>query len=233
VGAVLFDLDGTLFDHVSAAASAVTAWTSSVAPACDRSESWLCERWAALEAEHYGDYLTGRCTFTEQRRRRVLAFLTDVGVDPRTDDADRLFEGYLDLYEQAWRPFPDVLPVLSTLRALGLVVAVLTNGDEEQQRAKVAAIGVSDLVTDVIASSAIGVAKPHPVAFLTACQHLSLDPATTVYVGDNLQSDALAADAAGLQGVWLNRTDSPHDPTVARAARSLSEVADLLTTIPA
>jgi putative hydrolase of the HAD superfamily len=44
-----------------------------------------------------------------------------------------------------------------------------------------------------------------------------LDPSRVAYVGDRLTTDAAAATAAGLYGIWLNRTADPtptHLPTI-------------------
>ena len=49
-------------------------------------------------------------------------------------------------------------------------------------------------------------AKPDPDAFTAACARLAVAPQAAVYVGDRLDVDARAATAAGLRGVWLDRT---------------------------
>lgn len=192
---MLFDLDGTLLDHRAAAARAV----ASVFGPCDLSA------WFRLEDLYFAAYLQGVLTFQEQRRHRLSDFL---GL-PVSGDLDPLFAQYLATYEGAWLAYPDVLPALTSLAATGVRLGVLTNGQQEQQVAKAAAIGVLPLVECVVASSTLPAAKPDPAAFLAACDRLSCDPAQTWYVGDNLQTDAFAASSAGLQGVWLNRTGLP------------------------
>jgi len=45
-----------------------------------------------------------------------------------------------------------------------------------------------------------------------------VEPESVLYVGDRLDVDARAASAAGLTGVWLNRSasdDDPCQPTIA------------------
>jgi len=224
VRAVLLDLDGTLLDHVGAANHAVGDWARSLAPHCTVPPASLHDVWAALEAEHFGAYLKGSCSFDEQRRRRVQAFLPHLGVNSSDVDVDSLFADYLRRYEQAWRPFPDVAAALATLRGQTEVLAVLTNGDDAQQRAKVVAIGIEHLLDDVLTSSALGDAKPAAEAFRAACGALGIRPAATVYVGDDLVNDAIAADAAGLIGVWLDRSGDAPGPTAHRRIQSLLEL---------
>jgi putative hydrolase of the HAD superfamily len=51
----------------------------------------------------------------------------------------------------------------------------------------------------------VGIGKPDPRIFEVTCAQLGLSPADCVYVGDRLETDALAAQAAGLRGIWLDR----------------------------
>jgi len=90
-------------------------------------------------------------------------------------------------------------------RAAGLIIGVLTNGQEDQQRAKLQAVGVLELFTCVVASSTLPSPKPAATAFVVACERLGCPPAGVFYVGDKLHTDALAATRAGLTGMWINR----------------------------
>lgn len=60
-----------------------------------------------------------------------------------------------------------------------------------------------------------------------ACVHLGVPPHAAVYVGDQLEVDALAATAAGLRGIWLNRTGDAVPPGV-EAVDNLSDLPSLL-----
>ena len=124
---------------------------------------------------------------------------------------DDWFAGYLSGYRAAWRAFDDVLPALEALELAwpGMPVAVVTNGEGEAQRAKLAAIGLSERFAVVIASGEVGVAKPDAAIFALACERLGVELAQTVHVGDRLDFDAQAAAAAGLTGVWLDRSSEP------------------------
>lgn len=76
----------------------------------------------------------------------------------------------------------------------------------------------------MLTSGQLGVAKPDPSIFTMACQHLGVPPGATIFVGDRLKVDAVAACAAGLRGVWLNRTGRQGLPGV--------EVIDSLAQLP-
>jgi putative hydrolase of the HAD superfamily len=82
---------------------------------------------------------------------------------------------------------------------------MLTNGAQEQQEAKLAHLGLLEHLGPVLTAEGIGVAKPNPRAFCLVCAHWALPPEQVLYVGDDYVVDVLAARAAGLQAVYLDR----------------------------
>jgi putative hydrolase of the HAD superfamily len=211
--AVLFDLDGTLMDHEAARAAGFAAHLAASMPEIETRElERLDGEWRRLEAVHYDEYTSGRCSFAEQRRRRVHGIHDVAGLTAASDaDADRWFAGYLSNYRVAWRAFEDALPALAALARAHpqAKLGVVTNGEGEPQRAKLAAIGLSDRFPVLVASGEVGVAKPQAAIFELACERLGVKPAEAVHVGDRLDLDAQAAASAGLTGVWLDRDGAP------------------------
>ena len=218
VDCVLFDLDGTLLDHRASASAALAAalpvWAGAEGiPNPDR----LVRVWFELEDEHMGAYLRGECSFQEQRRRRTRAFLDALGRRGPEPDLDGLFGVYLRAYESAWLPYHDAEPCLRRLATV-VRLAVLTNGDPGQQARKLERIGLAHRFEQVLTPAETGAAKPARAAFDNACKAMQLDSARCAYVGDDLETDALAASAAGLHGVWIDRAAParPTPPTVHR-----------------
>jgi HAD superfamily hydrolase (TIGR01549 family) len=228
---VLFDLDGTLVDHRGAVLVAIGQIVQNAENATLTAEQ-LVERWWLLERRHMRDYLSGACSFAEQRRRRLREFLPVLG-EPVPDDAglDAWFaDRYLAAFEAAWRCYPDVLPCLDALCGLpsGPRRAVLTNGDPGQQRAKLARFGLLDYFEAVLTPTELGAAKPDPAAFTAACRQLRVDAERTLNVGDWFEGDVAAAVQAGVPGIWLDRgvdpttgqpTEAVPDPTLMRIER--------------
>lgn len=193
----IFDLDGTLVDHDTAAEEAVTTWVSQ--------QGWslpdVAKVWDDVAERHFPAYRSGELSFTGQRRARLRDFLPLVGVDV-CDDAqlDATFAEYDALYRAAWRAFPDA----AGLDRLGRL-SVLSNGDQSQQEDKLRRTGLLGAFEQVLTSGTLGVSKPDPEVFRRACERLSVDPRDAVYVGDRLDVDARASTAAGLRGIWLDR----------------------------
>lgn len=218
--AVLFDLDGTLMDHDAARDAAIAVQLAG--------DAALADEWRRLEAHHYDEYAAGRCSFREQRRRRVRGIHAAMGRDEPADAAcDAWFDAYLERYRAGWTAFDDVLPALAALAAAhpGLRLGIVTNGEGEPQRAKLAAIGLADRFPVVVCSAEEGIAKPDPAIFARACERLGVEPGAAAFVGDRLDLDAQGAAAAGLRGVWLDRACSGLAPDGVVTIGALHELA--------
>ncbi len=228
--AVIFDLDGTLFDHQASARRGLGQFLGGLGvPVTEPLRLF----WFTVEARHVDRWLNGEISWLEQRRRRLRDFLpaAGLGVPASIDELDVLFEVYFDAYEAAWAAFEDAESVLLQLRADGVGVAVLTNGVHDQQVSKLARIGLLDLVGKVWASDDLGTAKPDPAAYLRVCQDLGTAPNRTVHIGDNYALDVAGAEAAGLRAIYVDRegTSAPaHSARVTnlRDALALLRVAE-------
>ena len=218
-------------DHDAARFAALQAHLGGWLPGLEADELARLEmEWQRLEAIHYDEYARGECTFTEQRRRvrGIRAVLEREPAEELTTDA--WFAAYLHHYRAAWRAFDDVLPALSALEQAhpSVALGVVTNGEGEPQRAKLAAIGLGERFPVVVASGEAGVAKPEAEIFALACERLGVEPAQAVHVGDRLDLDAEGAIAAGLRGIWLDRLGTTPRPTHIERISAMHELPAVL-----
>jgi len=221
----LFDLDGTLVDHDAAEGAAIAGWIGAAGFPTSVDGTPTEQIWHDLAEAAFTEHRAGRLTFQGQRRQRIARFLPLVGLEVEgmvDDELDAQFLHYLRRYEAAWAAYPDAVDCLTRLRGR-VRVAVLTNGDQDQQLDKVHRTGLADLVESVVASSTLGVAKPDPAAFALAAERLGVTADDVVYVGDRLDVDARAATRAGMHGIWLNRYGGSAPPDVPMI-RSLTEL---------
>jgi len=201
--AVFFDLDDTLLDHSGAERSASILFYESVADRTQASSPKdFAARWKIVQDDHMSRYLAGELSFQQQRRERLRGVLDSSLADSEADD---LFSIYLGHYEASWRAFPDVVPCLESLSSHH--VAVITNGDAEQQRKKLTRTGLADRFADVVTSGDFGHAKPDRRIFLHACERAGVSPDAAVHIGDSAESDYAGACAAGLHGILIARRD--------------------------
>jgi len=201
---VLLDLDGVLMDHRTAMREGVHAWLG------DRATPAVLAAWSRATEVHLAEWRAGTSSWADQRRNRLRDVLPLLGEPVGTDEElDAVFAaGYLAAYERAWRGYDDVVPALGALRAAGHRLGVLTNGSERQQRAKLRALDLIDLVGPVFTAEGVGAPKPDPRAFLAACAGLGVAPEEVLYVGDEHGTDVLGARGAGLSAVLLDRFGS-------------------------
>lgn len=221
---VLFDLDDTLMAHREAVQLGIEQHMRIRAydPVAGLDVPVL---WHELEERHYHAYLAGELTFEGQRRARARDFALAHGESLDDPAAGAWFDEYFAHYRASWRVHADVARSFAALEAglPGVRFGVITNGELDFQLAKLDRLGLTERFEHVIASGALGVAKPDPAIFLAAVERFAetgpLGP--VAYVGDRLRTDAIGAAEAGLLGVWLNRVDATPDPAEAALARGL------------
>ena len=85
-----------------------------------------------------------------------------------------------------------MLPCLTALRNLGLPLAVLTNGHQSQQEAKLKAMGIFDMFESVLAIGTLTVPKPHGMAFHELSSVLGCTPDEVAYIGDDSEVDGIS-----------------------------------------
>ncbi|WP_156250145.1 HAD family hydrolase [Pseudactinotalea terrae] len=237
---VLFDVDDTLVDTASAFSAALTAAMAGLAPLSDEDAERVLATWRADAGGHYRAFVAGELTIVQQRRNRVDELTQLLGLATLDDDAFRVWDtDYQERFAAAWALFDDARACVEQAVDAGLAIGVVTNAPGEMQRAKIAAVGLSDLLTHLVAVDTFGVGKPDRTIFHEGCRLLGTVPEETIYVGDELDVDAGGAVEAGLAGVWLDRPGrrrgGPHAVTEERLATARAagvEVVTSLTELP-
>lgn len=228
IRAIGFDLDNTLFDHREAATRGLEllihekGWTY-------LSNESVGKEWHRLEDIYFAQYVAGTMTLMEHRRARMRMFLTST--DTHVDDRklDELWDDYLHHYSNSWVAYSDASAALSDLKAAGYRMAVLTNGQQAQQEAKLAAMGLTDLFEAVLAIGTVEALKPDQKAFAHLCRVLECEPDEVLFVGDDLDYDVRASINAGMHGVWLNRKGLASPEGISAEVQSLSSLKKLLS----
>ena len=125
-----------------------------------------------------------------------------------------MFEGFDEYFEdvfayfsrpESWELYPDAVPVLRALEARGIECGIVSNFDSRLYDILIG-LGIDRFFESVTISSSAGAAKPSARIFQRALQKHGVGASEAVHVGNSLCEDALAAVAAGLGGVYLDRT---------------------------
>nr|WP_210732601.1 HAD family hydrolase [Cellulomonas denverensis] len=235
----MFDIDDTLVDTRGAFALALAAvsavWLPGLAP--ERAGEVLAH-WRADVHGRYRQYTRGEVGYDQQRMDRANDLHRDFG-GPQLDE-----QGYAEwnaLFERtfsgSWAAHADASVLVDRLLAAGIKVGALSNAGTAYQVRKLTGAGLIDRVPMLVGVDTLGFGKPDPRVFTEACARLGTAPERTAYVGDELDVDARAATAAGLTGIWLDRSgagSAVHAGRVVtagesdRVIRSLAELPGLL-----
>ena len=203
IRAVLWDVDDTIFDYSGADRAGMRKHLEIEGlPDGYASVALALDGWKAIADEWWARFAAGETDFEGQRRERVRSFL---GRWLSDDEADGWFGRHATHFEAAWTLFPDTVPALDRL-AGGFRHGVLSNSSIHNQDRKLRTLGVRDRFEAVVCAVELGMSKPDAGAFHAACDAMALAPHEVAYVGDQPDIDAGGAVAAGLAGIWLDRT---------------------------
>jgi 2-haloacid dehalogenase len=130
---------------------------------------------------------------------------------------------------QAYRSldaYPDAPAMLRRLRAQGLGLAILSNGEPGMLGDAVKAAGIEHALDAVLSIEAAGVFKPDPRVYRLATAQFGLDPRQIAFVSSNAW-DAFGAHAFGFRVFWINRSGQPAEYELPAAVTVLTELAAL------
>lgn len=217
---LFFDIDATLLDHERAEELGAIEFLKASNEQLNLSASEFVKLWHGLSDKYFEKFLLKELSFQEQRRMRIKELF---GHQLSNEQVDQKFEDYLKFYKANWAAFEDVIPCLEQLKKQGNRLGVISNGDYHQQIEKLESINVKKYFDIIITSSVMGVSKPNPTIFIEASSQAGVPIHESYYIGDRLETDAIASQKAGMKGIWLNRKNKTSHSGV-MVIHSLSEL---------
>ena len=97
--------------------------------------------------------------------------------------AERLLMDFRAGFPRACLLFPDAIQTLSSLRAIGLKLGLITNGSVQMQSSKLQCLALASVFDAVLISDAIGCRKPDIQIFRRALEQLSVKPGEARFRG--------------------------------------------------
>lgn len=199
IRAITLDLDDTLWPvwpTIEQAEKALRGWLDQHAPRtavlARDAESTRTARHAVVAAHAERAHDLGLI-----RREMIRHLLTQAGDDPAL--AEPAFEVFYAARQQVTL-YDDALPALTWLSARYPLVA-LSNGNADVQR-----IGIGHFFSAAVNAAQVGVGKPDARIFDAAARAAGVSPHEVLHVGDDAHLDSIGALRAGMQTVWLNRS---------------------------
>lgn len=133
-------------------------------------------------------------------------------------------EIYSQEREQSDVEFVPMAPALLDALVGEYRLAIVTNGPGDGQRAKIEATNLDRWVETVVVAGDDTPPKPDPQPFIRMMASLDASPATTVHVGDSLDTDVRGATAAGLASIWISNAPSTGEVQPTLRVGSLREL---------
>ena len=219
IQAILFDAYGTLFDVYSIGALAERLFPGRGAA--------VAGLWRDKQIE-YTRLRTLSNTykpFWEITQDALVFTCRQFGLELTLDAQTQLMGQYAKL-----QAFPENLAVLRSLKAAGLKLAILSNGNPEMLESAVLAAGMQGLFTQVLSVHSVQRFKTAPEAYQLGPDMLGVAAKDSLFVSSN-GWDICGAAWFGYRTFWVNRANAPMEElgvTPTGVGRSLDDLQSFL-----
>ena len=230
--AIFFDMDGTILDWTTGMedswlASCETYGDGTIAPADMHAAIRTRRTWFWDDPERQ---YRGRMDLDAASREIVRYAFADLGLsDDKRDIAHRIADHYRALRAVAIAPYAGALETLDAIRARGIPMALITNGEANNQRRAVEKHALERYFDCIVIEGEFGVGKPDERVFRHALAAVGAAPEQTWMVGDSLEADIATPRRLGMHTVWVDETGSGLPETAPvrphRIVRSIAELA--------
>lgn len=203
--AVLFDLDGTIFDNFGAVDRALNDYYNTEECFSKYPLDKFKKLHNNLQDKYFNLYRDGILTWKQQRSHRMKSLFSHFGTHLSEDEAYEKFLNYLELFEENWELLDCTYQLLADLKTEGYKIGMVTNGHLSQQMQKMDGNNITQFFDCIVASSEYDFAKPDKAIFDFALQQLNITREEAIFVGDSISSDICGAAGAGIDTVYTLR----------------------------
>lgn len=171
-------------------------------------------------------YSKSRIDKEKLRSERFYQTLLQYGADDN-DLAIQIGDYYINYSPQQTVLLPHTMDTLDYLKNK-YSLHIITNGFEEVQLIKLTNSGIMDYFNQLIFSEKVGVKKPHPLIFKKAIKNANAQFSNSIMIGDDFYADIYGSQKVGMDSVYFNFNQTPHQHKVDKEINCLSELTSLL-----
>ncbi len=201
IKAVIFDLDGTLYDYETLDKEAFGRVQDLVLEQLGVSEEQSEE--AFRRARQATKKNLGETATSHSRMLYFQKTLEYLDIRPLYL-ALEMYEVYWGVFLEKMTLYPGVEKLLDALHEKYIRVAICTDLLAHIQHRKLKALKLTDDVDCLVTSEEAGAEKPSAKIFELCLEKLRLSPKEVCFVGDNFEKDVRGAAAAGMRAIWFN-----------------------------
>ncbi|MDO5844309.1 MAG: HAD family hydrolase [Methanocorpusculum sp.] len=188
--AVMFDMDNTLFDFVSAMRKGCDAAIKNLGVGSGDELLGYYLRWKYHFEDHTNlqDFMLAHNCFTVEKYFDAVAAFEEAKLKDLT-------------------PYKGITEVLSELKKSGYKLAVVTDAFSYAAEKRLKYTGLFDYFDVSVCYDTTGYKKPHTAPFECALDMLGVLPHEAVYVGDSIRRDIEPSTALGITTIYAKYGD--------------------------
>ena len=224
---IFFDLDRTLWDfekNSSEALSELLKKYYDLTGGID--EKKFIAYYQHINELLWDDYRKGFVTKEGLRFQRFYKTFLEFGID-NAELSEKMNNEYVNvsvLKTHLYSHTHEALTYLSSKYNLHII----TNGFEETQYHKINNCKLSNYFKNVITSEQAGEKKPHRKIFEYALKTAGAKRQRSLMIGDHIEVDIIGARRVGIDQIFVNHHNIPHNEKITYEVGALSELIKLL-----
>lgn len=225
---IFFDLDHTLWDFEKNSTDTLSELylKYELAKMGGFCEDSFKQQFREVNSRLWSQSDEGKMDRDTLRKDRFRLIFNGLGVE-NEEVALLLGEEYVKLCPQKPALLPYAFAVLEYLYSK-YELYILTNGFSDVQAVKLGAAGIPHFFRHVFTADGLKVGKPHKEYFTQVMQKIGAKPSECMMVGDNLKTDILGAQNAGIDHIYYNPNRRSYFMQVQHEISCLSELKKLL-----
>lgn len=201
IKAIIFDLDGTLYDYKK---------LNQIAN--KKVEEYICENYTITEKQYKVYYLESRKyvkkrlknTAAEHNRLLYFQHLMELLEEKPVGVALKLYHIYWETLLNNIKLYDGVMDILKFCIDNKIKIAICTDLTVQIQHRKIEKLKLEKYIDCLVTSEEIGVEKPNSQMYDSVVKKLGIEPIETIFVGDSWERDVQGAIQYGITPLWFN-----------------------------
>lgn len=228
--AIIFDLDDTL---IVSDATVEQSWREACAIYAEKNPPVDAETirqkirevaiWFWSDPDRHRE---GRNAMDKTRNDIILKALEELNIDDK-EGAKEMSLWFSNRRFELIDFFPGALDLLVSVRAAGIKLGMLTNGESVMQRRKIDQFKLEPYFDVIQVEGEAGVGKPEPEAYKKILKSLGVTADQAWIVGDNLEWEVIVPKKLGITAIWHNYYGKELPQDTIAPDRTLSEIKEL------